>query len=84
MARWTRRDVERLAKLDKATVQEIVRVALEKGKRPKIPSPTKDESPARKSVSIPMGQPAEQVRRLERASGREGTGATSESDCTVS
>ena len=72
VARWTRRDVERLAKLDKATVQEIVRVAIEKGKRPKIPSPTKDESPARKSVSIPMGQPAEQVRILRELLGGKG------------
>ena len=71
-ATWTRRDVERLAKLDKATVQEIVRAALEKGKRPKIPSPAKDEISARKSVSMPMGQPAEQVRVLRELLGGKG------------
>jgi hypothetical protein len=38
VARWTRRDIERLAKLDKATVQEVVRVALVSSKRPKLPS----------------------------------------------
>jgi ParB-like chromosome segregation protein Spo0J len=72
VATWTRRDVERLARLDKSVIQEIVREALAAGKRPKIPSPTKDTRPIRKSVSIPMGKPVEQVRVLRKVLGGKG------------
>jgi hypothetical protein len=70
--RWTRRDVERLSKVNKAVVQEIVRVALATGKRPKFSTPANDKSHGRKSVSIPLGQPIEQVRVLRKVLGRRG------------
>jgi hypothetical protein len=72
VARWTRHDVERLAELDKATVQEIVRVALTSGKRPRFPSPSKDKSPAWKSVRMPLGKAIEQVRVLRKLLGGKG------------
>jgi hypothetical protein len=67
VAKWTRRDVERLAQLDPPTVQELVQVALTSGKRPRFPLPTK--SPARKVVHLPLGKPVEQVRVLRKVLG---------------
>ncbi len=72
VAKWTRRDVERLAKLDKAALQEIVQAALAAGKRPKFPPAAGDKGTARKSVSIPMGKPIEQVRILRKILGGKG------------
>jgi hypothetical protein len=69
VARWTRRDVERLAKLAKATLQETVRAALKSGKRPKVPALVDEKKGIRKSLSIPMGRPKEQVRVLRRVLG---------------
>ena len=68
--RWTKRDVQELAKLDKAALQEIVRVALKSGKRPKVPG--NEQKAARKSLSIPIGKPKEQVRTLRKALGGRG------------
>jgi len=72
VAKWTRRDVERLAKLDKSALQEIVQGALAAGKRPKFPPPAGDKGTTRKSVSIPMGKPVEQVRVLRKILGGKG------------
>jgi hypothetical protein len=72
VARWTRRDVERLARLEKKAVQEIVRVALGLGKRPRFPAPAGGQAAARKSVSIPLGKPVEQVRILRKVLGGKG------------
>jgi hypothetical protein len=71
-AKWTHRDVDRLAKLDKAAMQEIVRAALESGKRPRFPAPGEAQGPARKSVRLPLGKPVEQVRALRKALGGKG------------
>jgi hypothetical protein len=72
VAKWTRRDVERLAKLPKASLQEIVQTALAAGKRPKLPPLAGGEGPARKSVSMPLGKPVEQVRILRKMLGGRG------------
>ena len=72
VAKWTHRDVQRLAKLDKAALQEIVRAALTSGKRPRFPAPAEGQRPARKSVSLPLGKPVEQVRVLRKVLGGKG------------
>jgi hypothetical protein len=71
-ARWTRRDVERLAELDKAATQEAVRVALAAGRRPKFPPPEGGKGPGGTSVRLPLGRPGEQVRVLRGILGDEG------------
>jgi hypothetical protein len=70
VARWTKGDVERLAKLDKAALQEIVHAALAWGKRPKVPYD--ERQGARKSCTIPIGKPKEQVRVLRKVLGGRG------------
>jgi hypothetical protein len=72
VAKWTRRDVERLANLDKAALQEIVQAALAAGRRPRFPPPAEGKGTARKSVSLPMGKPVEQVRVLRKILGGKG------------
>jgi hypothetical protein len=64
--------VDRLAKLDKAAMHEIVRAALASGKRPTFPSPPEEKGPARKAVSLPLGKPVEQVRVLGKVLGGKG------------
>jgi hypothetical protein len=70
--KWTRGDVQRLAKGDKAAVREIVREALASGKRPRFPAAGADGSPARKAVNLPLDKPVEQVRLLRRLLGTKG------------
>jgi hypothetical protein len=72
VARWTRRDVDRLAKLDAAAMRKVVSVALQSGKRPRVPSAAAGSSPARKTMSLPVGKPVEQVRVLKQALGGRG------------
>ena len=71
-AKWTKGDVARLAKLDPKSLEEIVRVALASGKRPKIPPPVNDRKPPRKAVNLPVGKPLDQVRVLKNALGGKG------------
>jgi hypothetical protein len=72
VAQWPHRAVDRLATLDKGTMQAIVRAALASGKRPRFPAPAEGQSPARKSVSLPLGKPVEQVRVLRTVLGGKG------------
>jgi hypothetical protein len=72
LAKWTHRDVARLAQLDQATLQETVRAALASGKRPKFPAPAEEPSRARKAVSLPLQKPVEQVRVLRKVLGGKG------------
>jgi hypothetical protein len=64
--RWTRGDVVRLAKLDQSTLQEVFRVALASGQRPKLPG---EQRPARQALSLPLGRPIAQVRVLKKVLG---------------
>jgi hypothetical protein len=72
VVRWTRGDVERLAKMDRVAAAEIVRVALAAGRRPRFPPRAEDEGVSRKSVNLPLGKATEQVRVLVNALGRKG------------
>jgi hypothetical protein len=72
VVKWTHRDVERLASLDKAALQEIVQAALAARQRPKFPPQAGAKRHAQKSVSMPLGKPSEQVRVLRKHLGRKG------------
>jgi hypothetical protein len=71
-APWTRRDVLRLAKQGSEAMQPIVRAALASGQRPHFPTPGADSRRAGKTVSLPLGKPAEQVRALRKVLGSTG------------
>ncbi len=70
--RWTRGDVERLVKLEKSVLQKIVEKALEKKKRPKLPSPEKEVGPKGKALVLPLGEVRAQVAVLRKALGGPG------------
>ncbi len=71
-APWTRRDVLRLAREDREAMPDIVRAALASGQRPRFPTPEADSRSAGKTVSLPLGKPAEQVRALRKVLGSKG------------
>ncbi len=64
--RWTRGDVERLVKLEKGVLQKIVEKALEKKKRPKLPSPEREAGPKGKTLVLPLGEARAQVQVLRK------------------
>lgn len=74
VAKWTKRDVGRLAELDKSDAQRIVRLALASGKRPKFPPLENRKKPVRKSVQVdlPTGRPFEQIEELRKRLGQKG------------
>jgi hypothetical protein len=72
VAQWTRRDIQRLARLDKATLQGVVGAALGAGIRPRFPSPAAGERPRVKAACLPVSKPVEQLRVLRKVLGETG------------
>jgi hypothetical protein len=67
--KWTRRDVERVAKLEASDQERILAEALQNGGRPKVP-----KSGKRKTIglTLPLDKPRRQAQILERQLGPEG------------